>query len=121
MSFFNIKTIIAWLLLSSAAISFSVNAEGRPTDKDEEGLYVNPSCNSVNVIQEVLRMRDSVSTGQTASNNKWNLELYQNKKGEWSLLGLKKKPESKYEEACILAVGARDYKVKKWYGIYFAK
>ncbi|MNG22584.1 hypothetical protein D3C76_1562240 [compost metagenome] len=101
------------------ALGISTSAIALP--KDEDGFYISPTCDELRIIQGSLKLQNLVSTGLTSSNDKWDMELYQSEAGKWSLLGKSKAPPSKYEAACILEVGASDFKAKRWYELYFEK
>ncbi|MNG36589.1 hypothetical protein D3C84_1236660 [compost metagenome] len=72
-------------------------------------------------MKDMLVENSELPSGKKASNDKWDMEIYENKAaGLWSLLSRNKNPASEYEESCILKSGYdTSYTQEKWYKKYF--
>lgn len=109
---------------SELSVHWSGTAIWDPDDGvDALGLRLAPICafttNGTKIIARQL------PTGVTASNDKWEMELYENaESGSWTLIGkstaTRVPPGGRY---CMLARGdrARSYVDTKWYGALFKR
>lgn len=89
---------------------------------DALGLRTDPICDlSDDAVQIFARQ---VPTGIKASNDQWDMEIYENAaNGSWSLMGASRTKETASWERCTLAKGgeARGYVDAPWYRKYFRK
>jgi len=108
---------------SELSVHWSGSAIWDPDDGvDALGLRLSPICafttNATKIVAQQL------PTGITASNDKWEMELYENaESGSWTLIGkstaTRAPPGGRY---CSLAQGrARSYVDTKWYGAWFKR
>ncbi len=115
-----------------AAAAFTVVAFALPAqagewerERDSTGLYKEPVCEMGHRVKNLLvNIARQTPTGLTASNDKWDMEIYNNPEtNSWTLVGKSKAPEAAHSsKLCRLASGLQTpYAKEKWYAQDFAK
>lgn len=88
-------------------------------------LYKKPRCDYNFTIKSLLsNISQQLPTGIVASNQDWDMEIYQNKiRGDWALVGKSKAPDANPRKLCILVRGSNTppYSTQKWYTANFEK
>lgn len=88
-------------------------------------LFKEPLCRAqTNTIRALKIISGQEPTGIKASNDKWDMEIYQNKeRGDWTLVGRSKNPEIPQFMLCQLVKHTSNvsYTTQKWYGEHFIK
>lgn len=117
-----LKTAFISSLLAISALPGISNADQR--ELDAEGFYKEPVCGHHALIKQSLSiMVGEEPTGIKASNAKWDMEIYLNKKdGSWTLLGKSKDGSVPSYKVCSLASSLDSpFDQQKWYTTYFSK
>lgn len=115
-----------------AAAAFTVVAFALPAqagewerERDTNGLYKEPVCEIGYRVKSLLvNIARQQPTGIKASNDKWDMEIYNNPEtNSWTLVGKSKAPEAAHSsKLCRLASGLQTpYVQEKWYALDFAK
>jgi len=91
-------------------------------DLDSDGFRNDKTCDTMEVVKNsVTKLDKQQPTGLKASNAKWDMEMYQDADGRWSLVGINKSPKDKYEQARVLMSGPakRPYASQPFYAKFF--
>lgn len=92
-------------------------------DLDNDGFRSDKTCDTREVVERSIWKDKQKSTGKRASSDKWDMEIYEDDEGRWTLMGVAKKPKDKYEQACVLMSGpaTRPYRSQVFHLKFFAK
>ncbi|MNE46541.1 hypothetical protein D3C80_1408840 [compost metagenome] len=113
-------------LLASSTIAGTAIADYDILTREQsaEGLFKEPICDyDFRIKKGLSTLLGEQPTGITASNSKWDMELYANPtRGNWTLVGKSKEPTtSSIKKLCTLASGLSDnpYTQEVWFRKYF--
>jgi hypothetical protein len=91
---------------------------------DEKGMFKQPVCGPGPRIQNILaKIAGQQPSGITASNSKWDMEIYLDKaEGDWTLVGKSKAPDASPRKLCMVAAGLSNdpFEKKPWFKEDFA-
>ena len=111
------------VMISAASVGvFTANIMASGLDHD--GFRNDMTCDTLEVVTgSVVRVDKQKSTGKRASNDRWDMEIYEDDAGDWTLMGVNKRPKDKYEQACVLMSGSarRPYRSQAFYIKFFSK
>lgn len=112
------KALVVIFIAGLAVAAFAGTAHAND-EVDANGLYKEPVCRRAVSIKSTLKtIAGQEPTGITASNAKWDMEIYLDKaEGDWSLVAKDKSPDAPPRELCVIAKGmsTSPYSQQKWY------
>jgi len=91
-------------------------------ERDANGLYKEPVCDfGFRVKSALINIAKQTPTGIKASNDKWEMEIYNNPEtNSWTLVGKSKAPDASANKLCRLASAQQSpYAIEKWYAMDF--
>ncbi len=122
---FALKACLISAAFAASTLSVMPAHANDPAIDPASDMYKEPLCGARrNINRSLLTIAGQEPTGIKASNDKWDMEIYQNKaRGDWTLVGQSKDPEVPAFMGCMLSKGLSNnpYTSQKWYAENFAK